>query len=88
MTDSNLDDLIGGDQSSYYQVSDFNNFPYNNNLMILHQNIRSFERNYDSFSVFIRSIMRKIDIIVLTARGSMRIIVLIFSDTTPFIAIG
>ena len=52
--------------SSYYEISDFNSNCKDSGLLIIHQNIRSFNKNFDSFSVFINSINRNIDIIVLT----------------------
>ena len=61
-----MDELVNLDCSQYYQLSDFNEARIGNNLMKLHQNIRSFEKNYDSFSVFLQHFSRKIDVIVIT----------------------
>ena len=36
------------------------------NFMLLHQNIRSFDKNYDVFSIFAQNICRQIDVIVFT----------------------
>ena len=65
VADLNLDELISDNRSKYYHISEFNDVPFDDDLMILHQNIRSFDRNYDAFSVFIQNIRRKVDIIVL-----------------------
>ena len=42
----------------YNDVQEFNNSCVNGNLLIFHQDIRSFNKNYDCFSVFVNSINR------------------------------
>ena len=49
----------------YYSVGDFND-AMNNDFLIFHQNIRSFNKNYDDLSVFLDSLNPDIDILVLT----------------------
>lgn len=55
---------IYGDR--YYDVFEFREQCINNNLILVHQNIRSFNQNYDSLSVFLESLNKPIDVIVLT----------------------
>ena len=47
-------------------MSEFNASGSDCGLLIVHQNIRSFNKNYDSFSVLISSIARNVDVIILT----------------------
>ena len=41
-------------------------FNSTNNFFVLHQNIRSFNKNYDNFSGYISEIDKKLDVIVLS----------------------
>ena len=52
--------------SKYYTVPEFEDQCLNNNLTIFHQNIRSFNRNYDYLSVFLGKFNKSIDIIALS----------------------
>ena len=52
----------------YYDVDEFNSafIDTRESLVILHQNIRSFNANSDEFLLFVSQIERKVDVIVLT----------------------
>jgi hypothetical protein len=63
-----VDDLteINGD---YYNVESFNDIRQLNNsnsLFIMHQNIRSFNKNIDEFLLYIAQLDRRIDMLVLS----------------------
>lgn len=60
-----IDDLMTHFNSLYYSIDEFNEME-NTGLMVLHQNIRSFNANFDCLSVFLNSISRDVDIVVLT----------------------
>ena len=54
-------------ESLYYSVDEFNRYiSYQNPFIIFNQNIRSFNQNYDSLSVFLTTIKKNIEIIILT----------------------
>ena len=51
----------------YYDLKEFNNLTANtDNLIILHQNIRSFHSNFDKLSNFLKNLDREVDILILT----------------------
>ena len=51
----------------YYEIDELTDCLQNNKgLFVLHQNIRSFQRNFDDLSVLISQFSAKIDVIVLT----------------------
>lgn len=51
----------------YYTFQQLNDLPNcSDNLNIFHQNIRSFEKNFDEFSVFLGNLNMSIDIVVFT----------------------
>lgn len=51
----------------YITVDDFNNQSSgNDDFLVFHQNIRSFNRNYDEYSVFLNNLNRDIDVLVFT----------------------
>ena len=49
----------------YFSVDDFN-YTVNDDFLVFHQNIRSFNKNYDELSVFLDSLNPDIDVLVLT----------------------
>ena len=51
---------------SYISTNDFNSRSNNNEFQVFHQNIRSFNKNYDEFSVFLKGLSSDIDILVFT----------------------
>ena len=55
-------------QCSYYNLEELNNHIdiQNKNLLIVHHNIRSFNRNFDELSVLLDQINHRVDIIVLS----------------------
>lgn len=51
----------------FYYLESFNEYSYfENNLFILHQNIRSMRKNFDFLALFLNETDNKPDIIVLT----------------------
>lgn len=55
------------DCSKYIDAVEFNDkSKENNNFHIFHQNIRSFAKNYDEFSVFISNLSTDIDVLIFT----------------------
>ena len=51
----------------YYEVSEFNRLAGSqDSLIILQQNIRSFNANFDTLSCFLDSLSQEVDILVLT----------------------
>ena len=48
----------------YYSISEFEDQCENKTLILFHQNIRSFNKNYDYFSAFLNNITKTIDIII------------------------
>ena len=55
------------DNCSYFSSHEFNLIPQNpNDFYIVHQNIRSFNKNYDELSGFLNNLSHNIDVLVLT----------------------
>ena len=68
----------------YYSISDFGAQCNDENRIIFHQNIRSFNRNFDYFSSFIGEIDKAVDIIVMSETYGFQIATrLILKDITP-----
>ena len=53
-------------ECAYYETQQLNDLLVENHLVILQQNIRSYNRNFDSFSLLLNEISKQIDVIVLT----------------------
>lgn len=51
---------------SYFSADEFNSLVVSDRLYVIHQNIRSFQKNYDELSVFLNGLSVDIDIICLT----------------------
>lgn len=70
LNNSTDDDIVGEfnvvNDSLYYEVNEFNDVVSKDGLLVLHQNIRSFNKNFDEFSVFLGELRRNVDVIVLT----------------------
>ena len=62
-----IDEDSQGIGTMYYDLKEFNNLTANtDNLIILHQNIRSFHSNFDKLSIFLENLDREVDIMILT----------------------
>lgn len=62
-----MDSLDTIDNCQYFTVSEYNDVCDGlDTIYIFHQNIRSFHRNYDEFSVFIDGLGSDIDVLVFT----------------------
>ena len=58
--------LDSTDICSYVSILDFNSRVDCNQFLVFQQNIRSFNKNYDEFSVFLNNLATDIDVIVFT----------------------
>lgn len=62
-----MDDIEVYSGCDYYTVNEFNSLDCGiDDLVILHQNIRSFSKNYDEFSVFISNLNSSVDVLIFT----------------------
>ena len=65
-TINSIDEVIERFDDGYYNEQEFEACCLNGNFSLFHQNIRSFDRNYDDLSVFVNRLNRPIDVLVLT----------------------